>query len=76
MLAQCRTMIFLTTDTSVYSKVVDTLTSAVTTSDHDPRLPPVFSAITKEFGQTRKVIHCASTSRKRQIHVMSSKVEN
>lgn len=76
MLAQCRTLTFLTTDTSLLntalqqcSKVVVTLTEAATTS-HDPRVPPVFSAITEEFKQTSKTIQ--RRSRKRKIQVTSS----
>ena len=77
MLAQCRTLTFLTTDTSLLntalqqcSKLVVTLTSAATTSSHDPRVPPVFSAITEEFKQTSKTIQ--RRSRKRKIQVSSS----
>lgn len=77
MLAQCRTLTFLTTDTSLLntalqqcSKVVVTLTSAATTSSHNPWVPPVFSAITEEFKQTSKTIQWKS--RKRKIQGTSS----
>ena len=73
-------MTFLATDTSVLStaqqqcsQVVDISTAHTMTPNDDPHVPPIFSAITKKFEQTRKVIYCAYTSRKRRIHVISSK---
>ena len=81
MFTQCRIMTFLATDTSVLStalqqcsQVLHTLSSSVTSPNDDLCVPPVFSAISKEFEQTKKVLYRASIKRKRQMGAKSYKI--
>jgi len=67
MLAQCRTMAYLTTDTSALNtalqqcnEVVNTLALAATGSRTNSYIPPVFNVISDEFKETRKTIHCVN----------------